>query len=127
MDLPLEAFDDREGYCRKLGHHVSFAYCRGRHLAESRGRHLAESRGAGAAAGDPPRAALPCARLADCWFQRLPVEAYLRANFSDEELRSMLAPPPPKLQSILEIVARVQAGQADGARGGAPSEADAAS
>jgi hypothetical protein len=51
---------------------------------------------------------VPCPRLADCWFERLPVEAYLRANFTPEEIGAMLTPAAPKLQSILEIVAQVR-------------------
>jgi len=103
--LALEAFDEREGYCRKLGHHVSFAYCRRRQPAARRGRQPSARRRRQPSARD----ALPCSRIADCWFERLPVEAYLKANYSPAELGSILAPAPPKLLSILEIVARVQA------------------
>jgi len=94
-EYALEAFDHREGYCRKLGHYVRFSYCRRR--PEDFG---------------PPRgeaAPLPCGRVADCWFERLPVEAYLRSNYSAEELKMILAPPPAKLDSILEILARLKA------------------
>lgn len=102
-EYALEAFDHREGYCRKLGHYVRFSYCRRRH--EDFGP-------SGSPAAPPPdgqAAPLPCGRVADCWFERLPVEAYLRSNYTAEELKMILAPPPAKLDSILEILARLKA------------------
>jgi hypothetical protein len=108
--FPPDVYDEREGYCRQLGHYVRFDYCR-------RDR-----------SGDDRR---PCGRIADCWFERIPVEDYLRANYTPGELEAILAPPPPKVQSILEIVARVRAetgssdpvaGVAEGPKGAHPGE-----
>jgi hypothetical protein len=75
-----EQHDGLEAYCRALGHYVRFAYCR----AAGRG--------------------LPCARVAECWSARVPVDAYLRENFTPQELEGAFAPRPGKLETILEIV-----------------------
>jgi hypothetical protein len=106
--LAVDIFDDQEGYCRKLGHYVRFSYCR---RGPNAGRPAQDPVDAAGLSAPPPAgegAARACGRIADCWFERLPVEAYLRQNYRPEEIRSILAPPPPKLQSILEIVAQVQ-------------------
>ena len=79
--------DTREGYCRALGHGVPFGYCR--------------------TAGG----ALPCARIADCWFERVPIGDFLRAHYSPRELENIFAPRPGKLESILEIVERLTGSQ----------------
>jgi len=51
--------------------------------------------------------ALPCARIADCWFERIPIEEYLRRHYTPQELGAIFAPRPGKLTSILEIVQNV--------------------
>jgi len=84
-----EQHDGQELYCRSLGHHVRFAYCR-------------------AAGGE-----LPCARVAACWAGRIPVDEYLRAHFTPEELERAFAPRPGKLETILGIVQGL-AGQRQG-------------
>jgi hypothetical protein len=78
-----ERYDEREGYCRALGHDVHFGYC----------RTVGES--------------LPCARIADCWFERIPVEEFLRAHYTGQELDRIFAPRPGRLETILEIVGRL--------------------
>ncbi|OHD71197.1 MAG: hypothetical protein A2177_04350 [Spirochaetes bacterium RBG_13_68_11] len=78
-----EQYDATEGYCRTLGHAVRFAYCR------------------------TGTRALPCARIADCWFERIPIEDFLRAHYTLQELGTIFAPRPGKLESILEIVQRL--------------------
>jgi hypothetical protein len=78
-----ESYDTREGYCRQLGHHVRFQYCR-------------------EAAGS-----LPCPRIADCWFETIPAEQFLRDNYSDDERARIFAPRPSKIESILSVVQRL--------------------
>ena len=78
-----EQYDAKEGYCRALGHYVRFAYCRA---------------GTGT---------LPCARIADCWHERIPIEGFLRSRYSPEELHRIFAPSPGKMESILSIVQRL--------------------
>ena len=79
-------YDDEIIYCRRLGHDLTFAYCR-------RG-----SRG------------LPCAAILGCWRERLPVSEILTAQFSPEELAQAFRPPQDKLSNILDIVRQVRAG-----------------
>lgn len=78
----MERYDAAEGYCRMLGHPVRFSYCR---------------TGTGA---------LPCGRIADCWFERIPIRDFLHRNYSPRELEGIFAPRPGKLETILEIARR---------------------
>lgn len=79
-----EKFDTVEEYCRKLGHHLSFGYCR----AERDG--------------------LPCSKVLDCWFQRLPIHDYLQDNFAQDEIAYLNVPPPPKMLTIFQLIQRAQ-------------------
>ncbi len=74
----IESCDQEQGYCRKLGHHLAFGYCR----RVDRG--------------------LPCALARDCWFERFPVAEFLEAHYTPGELARATAPAPGRLESILE-------------------------
>jgi hypothetical protein len=91
---PVEAHDHEEVYCRRLGHHLPFSYCRR------------------AEAGDP------CPRVGECWYDRAAVLDYLRVCFGGAEGGAARAgqgrPPAGKLESILAIVARVRAREVSG-------------
>ncbi len=80
----LDKHDNLTLYCRKLGHHLSFSYCRQEHNG------------------------LPCAATERCWGHLFDVAGYLRENFKEEELTHLRAERPPKITSILEIIQRVQ-------------------
>ena len=82
--MGIERYDQLEGYCRRLGHHLGFGYCR--------------------KAGD----GLPCPLVRDCWFESFPVEDFLAENFSEAQLAA--APPPGKLATLLSILGRVREG-----------------
>jgi hypothetical protein len=80
----IERYDRVEGYCRKLGHHLGFGYC----------RKVNEGR--------------PCPLARDCWYERFPVEDFLARHYSRAELE---APPPPgKLAALLSILTRLREG-----------------
>jgi len=79
-----EGYDREQGYCRKLGHHLTFGYCR----RVNRG--------------------LPCALARDCWFERFPVAEFLASHYTEEELARAIAPAPSRLSSILAAVRRAQ-------------------
>jgi hypothetical protein len=67
--------------CPRLGHQVSFSYCR----SENQG--------------------IPCFKTLDCWFDRFPVEKYLRKELSSSDWdRVFSTPPTPKLLSLFELV-----------------------
>jgi len=67
--------------CPKLGHQISFSYCR----SENMGR--------------------PCFKVLDCWFQYFPVEEYLRNELTTEEWGIIFdTPVKSKIQSLMELI-----------------------
>ena len=71
--------------CRKLGHQISFSYCR----KENNG--------------------LPCLKTLDCWYQYFPVEEYLRSQLSSEEFSATFEKPQkPKVLSLVELIEQAQ-------------------
>ena len=80
VDLDKTCHDAREGYCRKLGHHLLFSYCR------------AMKDGA------------PCEKILDCWFEKFDVQVYLEAHFTTEEIEEIRKPPMPKTASLLALI-----------------------
>jgi len=88
-DSPIETYDGLEIRCRLLGHAVPFRYC----------RRVAEG--------------LPCRLVLDCWHERFPVDEFLRRHYSPEQIQRILAPPKPKLTSLVELIeqARRRVGQ----------------
>ena len=74
--------DDLERRCPRLGGDVAFKYCR--------------------FAGKDQQ---PCWKIADCWWERMDIMAYLREIFSEQELQAFLQKrPKPKLTSIVELI-----------------------
>jgi hypothetical protein len=67
--------------CPRLGHHVSFSYCRW------------ENGG------------LPCFKAVDCWFEQFPVEKCLKEELSSEEWKKVFENlPRPKMASLLDLI-----------------------
>ena len=67
--------------CPRLGHAITFAYCR----KENKG--------------------LPCFKTLDCWFQYFPVEDYLREKLTLEEWeKAFEQKAPTKVQSLIELI-----------------------
>lgn len=70
--------------CRRLGHEVTFGYCR----QEKHGK--------------------PCRLILDCWWEQFDVRGFLQAHLSAEDLaqveRASVAPPPAKLLSLVEMI-----------------------
>jgi hypothetical protein len=79
-----ERFDDRSIYCRMLGHELTFRYCR--------------STADGAF----------CPRIFDCWYQRLDVFGYVSSFFSEEEIRGIINPGAPKMQTLVNLIKRAE-------------------
>ncbi|KPK75982.1 MAG: hypothetical protein AMJ79_08855 [Phycisphaerae bacterium SM23_30] len=82
--MSVTQHDERVRRCRKLGHEVSFRYCR------------------------QELGGLPCGRIIDCWFETFDVENFLCQFYSSEQIRQILAPPPAKLSSIIEMIQQAQ-------------------
>lgn len=76
----IEKYDQEEIYCKKLGHHLQFNYCRQEQLQ------------------------FPCASLKRCWQSRLPVDEILMKSYSKDEISSLNVPPISKMNTILSIV-----------------------
>ncbi len=80
----MDTYDKEEGYCRTLGHYVPFRYCRS------------------------VRNGVPCHRILDCWFERIPAEEYLREHYTEEEIADILKPPVSKLVSLVELIEKAK-------------------
>ena len=83
----MAADDEREGYCRVLGHPVPFRYC----------RQLPEGQ--------------PCRLILDCWHERFDVQAFVRQHYTPEQVEAILAPPKTKLASIVELIEQARKAQ----------------
>jgi hypothetical protein len=70
--------------CRRLGHEVTFGYCR----QETGGK--------------------PCRLVLDCWWERFDVRSFLQANLSEDAMaqveRAAASPAPSKVLSLVEII-----------------------
>ena len=77
-------FDDKECYCRILGHHLYFSYC----------RSLNDG--------------YPCHKILDCWFEKLDVRKFVRENFTDEEVEMFLQAPKPKMQTLMALIEKAK-------------------
>jgi len=82
----LTCFDSREHWrCPILGGPVPFSYCR----SMNRG--------------------WPCSRLAGCWKDHLDIQAYLKDNFTDEEIGRILAQPAAgRMETIFATLRRIR-------------------
>jgi hypothetical protein len=76
----IDRYDELEGYCRMLGHHLSFQYC----------RTVADG--------------LPCGKILDCWFEKIDAAAFVQEHYSEAERERIFAPPKPKVASLLELI-----------------------
>jgi hypothetical protein len=83
--MNLNVYDGEAIYCRKLGHHLQFNYCR---------RESGE---------------LPCSRITKCWSGKLPINEFLKTHYSADKLEKAFAHPSPKLTSLIELIQKAQA------------------
>jgi hypothetical protein len=70
--------------CRRLGHEVTFAYCR------------REASGS------------PCRLVLDCWWEHFDVRTFLQAHLAPEAMarveQAAITPPPSKMLSLLDLI-----------------------
>jgi hypothetical protein len=78
-----EKYDTNEFYCPKLGHHLSFKYCRTENLG------------------------LPCSRIIKCCSDKIPVQNFLTTHYAGEEIQQILKRPEPKINTILDIIRKM--------------------
>jgi hypothetical protein len=86
-DTDKHSPDHLERRCRLLGHEVTFGYC----------HHLPEGR--------------PCRLIVDCWQGCFDVMGFLQERYDREQIEAFLAPPKPKLTSIVELIERARQAQ----------------
>lgn len=73
--------EDDEIRCPRLGHQISFSYCR----SENKGK--------------------PCFKALDCWHVHFDVVGFFKAELSAEDWdKTFGAPPKPKLLSLVELI-----------------------
>jgi len=63
-----------------LGHWLNFSYCR----QENNG--------------------LPCRKIVDCWFDKIPIEKFLKENYEEEKISYIFKPSKQKITSIIELI-----------------------
>ncbi|MFQ5484986.1 MAG: hypothetical protein ACE5DO_06600 [Desulfobacterales bacterium] len=72
--------------CPRLGHQISFSYCR----RENRG--------------------LPCFKTLDCWHSHFPVVEYLRKELTAEQWKTVfMNQPKKKMLSLLDLIEQAKA------------------
>ncbi len=85
QNIPPE--DDYEIRCPRLGHQISFSYCR----SENRG--------------------LPCFKTLDCWYDHFLVEEYFRKELTSEEWdKAFKRSGTTKMLSLLELIEQAKKG-----------------
>lgn len=78
--MEKKRFDSKRGYCRMLGHEVAFSYCRG------------------------VKNGLPCFKVVDCWFERFPVENFIRDNYTEAEKKLIFMKPENKITTLFDLI-----------------------
>lgn len=78
-------YEEEQIRCPKLGHQVSFGYCRTERLD------------------------MPCQRAIACWHDHFDVEALFRTGLTPEQFEeAFLKPPTPKLVTLVELIERAR-------------------
>ena len=78
------SYDSREKYCPMLGHFVSFSYCR---------RATPDG---------------PCRRIRECRRDDIPIEQFLKDNYTAEQLAALREPPRSKMSTIFDCIRKAQ-------------------
>jgi hypothetical protein len=80
----IEQHDDKTIRCPRVGGEVNFRFCRFENNM------------------------LPCRFIVGCWQGQIDIEAFVQEHYSKEELDRIFAPPKPKIESLLELMEKVQ-------------------
>lgn len=84
MNDPIAQHDKTQIYCRKLGHHLTFLYCR-----TTEGSNL-------------------CPKILDCWFEVFDVRAFLEQHYTEPEIETVFKAPQPKVASLIELIEKAR-------------------
>jgi len=79
-----ESHDANTSYCRMLGHHVPFKYCR------------------------TVNDSLPCRKIKDCWFERMDIEHFIGEKYTDNETGRIFAAPSQKITALIDLINKVK-------------------
>ena len=79
MDID-KTFDKKQIYCRKLGHHLTFIYCRNEHEM------------------------LPCGKIRDCWFEKMPIDSFLQKHYLPDQIRYVFKPSKQKIATLIDLI-----------------------
>ena len=74
----IEKHDTEYGYCRKLGHHLHFKYCRSEQNGE------------------------PCGKIQDCWFEKFDVRTYMDEHYPELKAQLLKRTIPNKTATIYD-------------------------
>jgi len=80
MKTDIKQFDEHTIRCRRLGHEVTFAYC----------RQESDS--------------LPCKMIRDCWFEKFNVNEFLERHYRTEQMQQLRTPATPKITQLWQIM-----------------------
>jgi len=80
----IEQHDDKSIRCPRVGGYVNFMFCRSENNL------------------------LPCKWVVDCWKKRIDIKQFLDEHYSNEEIKGIFLPSKPKIQSLLELIAKVK-------------------
>jgi len=79
--MPIDDHDERSIRCKRLGHGVTFRYCR---LQEG---HTV------------------CPHILDCWWEKFDVRGFLEEHLPEEDVAKLLnREPKPKILSLIELI-----------------------
>ena len=76
----VDEFDNREIYCRMLGHQLTFKYCR--------------------RTGDGSF----CPKILDCWHRKLDIIRYMKAHYSYEQIQTLFRAPSSKMSTLIGLI-----------------------
>jgi len=82
VEKNIKVRDHLQQYCHSLGHRIPFEYCRSMN------------------------ANLPCRSILDCWKNIFPVKDFMQNFYSEDEIKSFLSPPGPKIQQIYDSMVK---------------------
>ena len=82
----IAEFDEKETYCRKLGHFIQFNYCRTEKQAQK----------------------LPCPKILDCWFEKIPIQDFIHQYYTKKDIAYIFQTSKPKITSILELIEKAK-------------------
>jgi hypothetical protein len=86
----IEQHDEKTIRCPRVGGEVSFRYCRFENNM------------------------LPCRWIAGCWQMQMDIDAFLTHHYSKEELDRVFAPPKPKIESLMDLIAKAKKAKTGG-------------